>query len=471
MGSFRLALALRVALLALAVAVVSLLAAAWFLRSQLVSQIDAGLLAVARVESEFGLGRGGASPGPAAHPLAARAIPVWIQLLAHAGHVKARSSNLRGFVPVPPAALGAAIRGEVAFTSHPWDSESVRSAFYPVPGPGGSSGNLVLQVSTSLAPVQSALDRFVWLMGLLALVGSGLAGLAGWEMAGRALSPALALTTEAESIGVNELGRRVALPGGLVEFNGMAAAFNALLSRLEQAVTGTRRFTADASHELRAPLTVLRGEIELALSRARTPEEYQEVLRRCLDEVLRLVRLVDDLLTLTRIQGGVVGGARQPVELDDVAERAVQRKSGLARSRGVAIDLEGTAGLVLADAELLLRALDGLLEHAVMASPAGGRVRVHLASDQRHSVEVTDGGSGLKADEISGVFQRFYRSNRPRVRSEESGLGLPIARAVALSHGGALEYVGNNPGASFKLSLPVLPTALGHGERAAEAPA
>ena len=89
-----------------------------------------------------------------------------------------------------------------------------------------------------------------------------------------------------------------------------------------------------------------------------------------------------------------------------------------------------------------------------MASPTGGRVRVRLLADHRRSVEVTDGGAGLKAEEISGVFQRFYRSNRPRVTSDESGLGLPIARAVAMSHGGSLEYVGNDPGASFRFSLP-----------------
>jgi signal transduction histidine kinase len=89
-----------------------------------------------------------------------------------------------------------------------------------------------------------------------------------------------------------------------------------------------------------------------------------------------------------------------------------------------------------------------------MASPPGGAVRIRLANGSMPSVEVTDSGQGLRDEEISGVFQRFYRSERPRVRSSESGLGLPIARAVALSHGGKLDYVGNDPGASFRLSLP-----------------
>lgn len=89
-----------------------------------------------------------------------------------------------------------------------------------------------------------------------------------------------------------------------------------------------------------------------------------------------------------------------------------------------------------------------------MASPRGGTVRIRLSEADKHTVEVTDSGPGLKQDEVSGVFQRFYRSNRPRSASEESGLGLPIARAVALSHGGVLEYAGNNPGTSFRMMLP-----------------
>ena len=148
------------------------------------------------------------------------------------------------------------------------------------------------------------------------------------------LKPALEITAEAESIGINELGRRVTENRDLIEFNRMAVAFNALLQRVEQAVTGTRRFTSDASHELRAPLTVLRGELELALTRPRSAADYEDVIRRCLDEVLRLVRLADDMLTLTRVEGGVVGSKRAAVDLDDVVARSMARKAALADTRG-----------------------------------------------------------------------------------------------------------------------------------------
>jgi len=105
-----------------------------------------------------------------------------------------------------------------------------------------------------------------------------------------------------------------------------------------------------------------------------------------------------------------------------------------------------------------VRAVDGLLEHAIMASPPGGTVRLVLAGLPEPSLEIIDAGDGIPQQEISGVFQRFYRSNRPRVASEESGLGLPIARAVAETHGGGLDFTGNAPGASFRLRLPAVPT-------------
>src|ERR1041385_9097893 len=212
--------------------------------------------------------------------------------------------------------------------------------------------------------------------------------------------------------------------------------------------------------------SVLRGELELALSRPRSTSEYEDVLRRCLDEVLRLARLADDMLTLARVEGGVLGGKRTLIELDEVVDRAVGKKAGLA----------GTAGEVSADPDLLLRAVDSLLEHAIMSSPPGGRVRVVLADAGTRSVEVIDSGPGLKEEEIPGVFQRFYRSGRPRAHSAESGLGLPIARAIAERHGrpgprgpqaglalpsagalaerwgGAVDCVGNARGASSRLT-------------------
>jgi two-component system OmpR family sensor kinase len=460
MRSFRSALALRVTAQALVLALVLLVGATIFLRSNLISSIDASLIQSAEIQAETGadsITREFRFPSRQLTPNQREGggpLFPWAQVLSVEGAPGARSPNLAGPLPVPPRALESARKGSIGRATVGWNGRRIRTIIYPMRRVSPAHTSDLLQVAVSLDPVRRTLIEFLGRMTVVAGVGTLLAWFVAWQIAGRALRPALAITSQAESIGVNELGRRVSAPGELVEFHRMAVTFNALLDRIEHAVTGTRRFTSDASHELRAPLTVLRGELELALSRPRTLPDYEEVLRRCLDEVLRLVRLADDLLTLTRVEGGVVGGKRVPVDLDDVTARASGRKQGLATGRGVKLEVGGSAGMVTGDADLLLRAVECLLEHAIMASPRGTTVRIHLAHDTDHSVEVTDSGPGLKQDEISGVFQRFYRSDRPRSASEESGLGLPIARAVAVSHGGRLDYTGNKPGASFRLVLP-----------------
>ncbi|NOT09439.1 MAG: hypothetical protein HOP28_14710 [Gemmatimonadales bacterium] len=460
MRSFRTTLALGVALQALVLVALVLAGAALLLRITLLRSIDASLLEIAQVETQIGNAQGGAAfafhefPFPPGAGASSPRLTRWAQLLSDAGTAVARSRNLDSMIPVPSGAFEAARRGEIAHASHVWRGQRVRSLIYPMALAGPQHAGRYLQVTRPLEPLLSNLAAFLRGSMLLAVGGAVLAWLFGHRVAGRALQPALEITRQAEVLGVNELDRRVVEPTDTVEFHRLAVAVNSLLERIERAVTGTRRFTSDASHELRAPLTVLRGELELALSRPRSTGEYEEVMRRCLDEVLRLARLADDLLTLTRVEGGVVGGKRTPTELDDVVARALEKKAGLAAARGVSLTVSGNAGLVLGDLDLLVRAVDGLLEHAIMASPRGGEVRVALSDGAACGIVVTDSGPGVKDDEISGVFQRFYRSNRPRVASMESGLGLPIARAVAQCHGGTLDYAGNDPGASFKFTLP-----------------
>lgn len=460
MKSFRSALALRVTVQALALAIVLLVGAVFLLRTNLLSSVDASLIQSAEIQAEAGAG---ATLGEFRFPTQVMTpseregggpLFPWAQTLTTAGLPGTRSVNLVGTLPVPVRALEAARSGSIGRATVPWSGQRIRTVIYPLSRLRPAYANQILQVAVSLEPMRHTLTWFAKRMALVGLACTALAWVIAWQIAGRALEPALAITSQAEEIGVNELARRVSAPGNLIEFNRMAVAFNALLERIERAVTGTRRFTSDASHELRAPLTVLRGELELALSRPRTLPDYEEVLRRCLDEVLRLARLADDMLTLTRVEGGVVGVKRIPMDLDEIVARAVGRKNALAGGRGVTLDLSGNAGMISGDGDLMLRAVEYLLEHAIMSSPRGGTVKVRLSDAEKRTIEVTDSGPGLKQDEISGVFQRFYRSNRPRSASDESGLGLPIARAVALSHGGVLDYAGNNPGASFRMILP-----------------
>lgn len=469
MRSFRTTLALRVGLGTLALALVLGLGGVLFLRTRLLSNLDASLLELAELESAFGADSITAEfRFRSTHfrpPDAENDREFWAQLLSSDGLPLVLSANLSRPLPVPGPELRTASSGRPAFTTQrarlPDRSGGrevgIRTVIYPMGATGPSHVDHRMQVSTSLDSYRAELAHFALPAIGIALLAAAFAGIGAFFVAGRALTPALELSRAVESIGVQELGRRVTVPGDLAEFHRISVAFNGLLDRIERAVTGTRRFTADASHELRAPLTVLRGELELALSRPRSAGEYEEILRRCLDEVMRLTRLADDLLTLARVEGGVIGGARHPLELDELVGRALERRRALADQRRVALDVSGTAGEIRGDADLLIRALDGLLEQAIMASPEGGAVRVRLSGGGAPSVQVTDTGPGLLPDEVSGIFQRFYRSKLARIRSHESGLGLAIAWAVAQRHGGTVAYEGNDPGAAFRLSLPAPP--------------
>jgi signal transduction histidine kinase len=474
MRSLRTTLALRVGLGTLALALVLGLAGVLFLRARLLSNLDASLLELAELESAFGADSISAEfHFRSTHfrpPDAQNDREFWAQLLSSDGLPLVLSANLSAPLPVPEPALQSASAGRPAFTTQRIELRDrsgprqlgIRTVIYPMGTTGPSHVDHRMQVSTSLVPYRAALTQFALPAIGIALIAAIVAGIGSFFVAGRALRPALELSRAVEDIGVQELSRRVTVPGNLSEFHQISVAFNGLLDRIERAVTGTRRFTADASHELRAPLTVLRGELELALSRPRSAGEYEEVLRRCLDEVMRLTRLADDLLTLARVEGGVIGGARNPLDLDELVAQALERRRPLAQEREVALDVAGSAGEIRGDGDLLVRALDGLLEHAIMASPAGGAVRVRLSDGASRSVRVTDTGPGLQPAEVSGIFQRFYRSQRARIRSSESGLGLAIARAVAQRHGGSVAYEGNDPGAAFRLSLPI-PTSESDG--------
>lgn len=469
MRSFRSILALRVGLGAWGISILLGLGGLALLRGRLVSSLDSSLLEQAELETAYGADSVSAEfhfrSDRLRVPPARLERGFWAQLLNRDGTPLLLSANLARPLPVPAEALRESQAGHPSFaTQQVWGVSAgrgilpLRTVIYPLGRIGPSHADHRLQISASLLPLYGTLKDFGVVVLAVAFLAGGLAWVGALAVATQALRPALALTRSVESIGMNDLGARVAEPSGLVEIHRMAVAFNALLHRIERAVKGTRRFTADASHELRAPLTVLRGELELALTRPRAPAEYEAVLRRCLDEVIRLSRLADDLLTLARVEGGAIGGTRTVVELDELVHRSIERSQSLAAGRKVTVDLSGSAGPIAVNPDLLVRALDGLLEHAIMASPEQGVVRVRLSTrDGRFQcVEVSDSGPGLGPEEVSGVFQRFYRSRQARTRSTESGLGLAIARVVAERYGGAVEYVGNDPGASFRMSLPVV---------------
>jgi len=240
-----------------------------------------------------------------------------------------------------------------------------------------------------------------------------------------------------------------------------------MLARIENAFEVQRRFTADASHELRSPLTAMRGELELALRKERDAPEYRRALESTLEEVVRLSRIAEDLLILARSDSGRLETHREPTEVTGVVASVVNRLSRDASSKGVAIETTAS-GDTTADLDpvLLGQAVWNLLDNAIRFTRSGGQVGVtSMGEDDHVSVIVEDDGPGFPEGVLERVFDRFFRVDPARAREagpSGTGLGLAIVRGVAEAHGGEA-VASNRPegGARVLVRFPRHPTASG----------
>jgi two-component system OmpR family sensor kinase len=461
MRSFRLALALRTAGGVLALTLMLGVVSALALRTLLYRQLDATLVHLAEVEaqagaahtsSEFQFHEGvllAAQPGPSAE------LTRYAQLWTSDGQPLLRSRNLPADLMLPASAVAAARDGRIVWDTHRWRGERIRCVVYPLQLVGAVHGQHMLQVAAPLAPLDRTLGAFILLSLVLTLLAVGAAFLVGWRIAGTALRPTAEITAQAEAIREGTPAPAITAHADMEEFARLVQVLNAMLGRLDRAAAVQRRFTADASHELRGPLTALRGELDLALRRERTPAEYREALQSCREEVIRLTRVATDLLTLARNEAGISAQDQGDVDLRLVAEQVVGRFHAVAAAGKLRFALSGPAAVVRGDPALLERIIGNLVDNAVKHSPAGGTISLAIESGVTVELTVSDEGSGVPPGDQGQLFSRFFRGDARRGSGESTGLGLAIAKAAAEAHGGRLEFMGNHPGATFKLELPL----------------
>jgi len=289
-------------------------------------------------------------------------------------------------------------------------------------------------------------------MALLTLAGS----LLGYLIAGRALRPVRVIAATARDISERDLHRRLDMTLPPDELGELGETFNQMLGRLDAAFTSLQRFTADAAHELRAPLAIMRSEVEVTLAQDRDTPEYRESLQSLAVEIERLARLADQLLVLARADAGELHPQLDPLDVADFLEEVVARWRPLAATRGLGLETHlPDSGRVRGDADLLRRVLDNLLDNAVKHSPTGGAIGVSASlSGGEWRVAVSDQGPGISPELRARLFERFARGDPARTReSGGAGLGLALAAAIITAHGGSLT-VEDGPGARFLLRLP-----------------
>ncbi len=324
------------------------------------------------------------------------------------------------------------------------------------------SGRLVnfIRVGFSLQSFHETRRHFLRILALMFPIALILAGGGGWLLAHRALTPVVQMTTAAQRIGAAHLDERLDESGTGDELDQLARTLNAMLGRLDNAFRQIRQFSADASHELQTPLTILKGELEVALRAPRSAERYQQTMRSALEEIDRIASLVDGLMLLARADAGVLRMDQQPVELHQLVREVFDQTQILAARKHVHLQLGPVEPTVVqGDPERLRRLLLNLTDNAIKYTPSGGDITLSLQPRQTHAaLQVADTGIGLSPEEQQQIFQRFYRSDATRaLDAEGSGLGLCIADSIADAHGGTIE-IDSTPGngSTFTILLPLL---------------
>jgi len=330
----------------------------------------------------------------------------------------------------------------------------------PLPEAGPQFGALFM--GADIGPALLGPEQLVATLLLALVPGLILAVLVGSLISGRALEPVDRIIGEVGDISDGRsLHRRLAVPLERDELGRLTVTLNQMMERLERSFAALRRFTAEASHELKTPLTVLRSGVERAITTPGLPRDTLEVLEEVLQEVNRMTELVDALLTLARADEGRAELHKEPVDLREIVAEAGETGELLAEQAGVTMDVgtSGAAVVVSVDRSRIRQLILNLVENAVKYTPRGGSVQVRLGQeDGRVTLTVADSGIGIAPGDLPHVFDRFWRADTARTRTGErpgTGLGLAICKWIAEAHGGTIAVTSRpGRGTTFVVSLP-----------------
>jgi heavy metal sensor kinase len=386
---------------------------------------------------------------------------IYIQVLDPDGGVVGRSSSLEGFsFPLSARTYTQSLKGEI--THEVVDIVGrypVRVVTRPIVLKDIGLVAIV-QVGSSLEEREKIFNYMVSFTVVGTAVSVLIASVVGWFLAVKALKPVDEITRMARRIGAESLDERLLIGGPPDEIGRLAETFNEMIARLERSFKQVRQFTADASHELKTPLTVLKGEIEVALRSGASAEELKEVLLSNLEETDRMSYIVKNLLDLARAD---VEAVRTEVSLDSVLAERFEHFRKMAVTEGIELDIRKNIPLTVSgDPVRLGQLIYNLIDNAFKYTPRGGMVELFLEKSDREAIlKVKDTGVGIAKEALPYVFDRFYRVDKARTSREGVvggvGLGLSICKEIAESHGGTIEVTSEfGKGSTFTVRLPTI---------------
>jgi len=428
-----------------------------------------GVMASIRAYARDFPGRSAGRPGPTAFKDLAKLwaderagsgflLSTGVEILSFDGKSLAATHGFDSAVPLSTAALKAARGGQAMYRDVDTDEDiggytDFRVLSVPLKLDMGFSA--VVQVIVSRSRARGALNALRLLLILLAPAAAAVGALAAALVGGRMMAPLGSMVETLRRITERRLDERVRAPNESRELTELANAFNTMMDRVELAFEEQLRFTDDAAHQLRTPLTVLRGELELALKHARSSDEYERVLESNLEEVERMVRLVGRMLDLARLEAGKVEVATEPVRIDAVLRELADDFKPLAEEQRMNFDLSALRPAnVRGDPLRLYQAFMSIMENALRYSPPGSHIEMASSqNEQGATVSIRDHGKGIPPDEFESIFLRFHRGRN--AEGPGYGIGLSLAASVLRIHGGSLR-ASNHPegGAVFTAVFP-----------------
>ena len=354
-----------------------------------------------------------------------------------------------------------------------WNGNEDRISSYQATAPGGTRllvatqrihvGNdtFLIEVGGTLTANERLLHQLLMtlLLGLPVVLGVVILG--GYILTKRALQPVQTMMRAAQDITISHLSRRLPALSSDDEIAHLAAVLNQMIARLDESFQNTTRFTADASHELRTPLTIVRGELEAILLGRKLEPELRDTVASLLEEAERLVRIVEGLFALSRLDTGEAQTERVRLDLAKLAENTAEQMCLLAEVKHIDLVYETATGVEIeGDRSRLKQVVVNLLDNAIKYTPEKGRVSLAVRSQNGSALlEVADTGPGVSDAALPHLFERFYRADE--VRSREiggAGLGLSIVQSICTAHGGTVTAVNTPPtGCRFTVELPIAP--------------
>jgi len=354
--------------------------------------------------------------------------------------------------PVSKEKLRAAFKGKPAYDTVNYKGEKFRLLYYP------AGKDEVLRTGATLEDIERHLKDLKRLAILFPAFIIGISFLMSWFLAGLAVAPAVKFRIRAEEAMKDKSIEKIDLGAQGKEISGLVMIFNSMIESIRNSVEAHRRFTSDVAHEMRSPLTSLIGNTEVTLRKKRTAEEYEELLRNNLADMVRLSRITDNILFLTKVDNQILELRKQRFDLDQFLENIVERSQFKADRSGITLtsQYEHPHLEIYGDMNLLEQAFSNLIDNALKYTPRGGQVTVKSSKeDTGIHIAICDTGIGIPEDEIPHIFNRFYRVEREHTRAAGTGLGLSITQWIINANDGKINVKSKvGAGSEFMVVFP-----------------